>query len=415
MTAHASAVADVLVIGGGPAGSTTAARLAERGHRVLLLESGTAGQPKACGELLTPRAVAAAAELGVSLDGFHRVDYVRLTEDDRSVSTRWPNHPDFGDHAVVAPRPQFDERLRRRAADAGATVLSRHAATAPIVERGFVRGAAVTGPAHEPLEMRAAYTVVADGANSRFGRELGTFRRRSWPYALAHRAVYRSALHGAPEAELVLDLHDRAGTRITGYGWMFPRGNGTVNVGALMMSTAPSFQVVKPAHVLERLIDDHGPRWQLEGEPAEPAAGGRIPLGHAVGPTAGPTWLVVGDAAAAANPMSGAGIEYAMETGMAAAEVIDEALTTGTAAALQRYPKLLDERCGAYFKVGRLANRLLGRPTMAKRLAWLSTAGGPFSAAFVRITANELRPGHLGAAELTYRIGRALSLVAPES
>lgn len=415
MTAHASAVADVLVIGGGPAGSATAARLADRGHHVVLLEAGAPDRPKACGELLTPRAVAAAEGLDVALDGFHRVGYVRLTEDGRSASTRWPSHPAFGDQAVVAPRAELDERLRRRAADAGATVLTGHAATAPIVERGFVRGATVTGPDQEPVEMRAAYTVVADGANSRFGRALGTFRRRTWPYALAHRAVYRSALHDSPEAELVLDLHDRAGTRITGYGWMFPRGDGTVNVGALMMSTSPSFQVVKPAHLLDRVVDQHGARWQLDGDPIEQGAGGRIPLGHAVGPTAGPTWLVVGDAAAAGNPMSGAGIEYAIETGTAAADVIDEALTAGTSAALQRYPKLLHERCGAYFKVGRLANRLLGRPTLAKRLAWLSTAGGPFSAAFVRITANELRPGHLGAAELTYRVGRALSLVAPES
>lgn len=415
MTAHPSAVADVLVIGGGPAGSAAASRLAGRGHRVLLLESGPAGRPKACGELLTPRAVASTAQLGVSLAGFHRVGHVRLTEDGRSASARWPSHPELVDYAVVAPRAQLDELLRASAAGAGATVLTNHAATAPIVERGFVRGAYVTAPDGTSVDMRATYTVVADGANSRFGRALGTFRRRTWPHALAHRAVYRSALHDTSEIELVLDLHDRAATRITGYGWMFPRGDGTVNVGALMMSTSPSFQVVNPVHLLERLIDEHGARWQLDGDPVEQAAGGRIPLGHAVSPTAGPTFLVVGDAAAAANPMSGAGIEYAIETGLTAADVIDEALTTGTAASLQRYPKLLDEHCGAYFKVGRLANRLLGRPTLAKRLAQLTTAGGPFSAAFVRITSNELRPGHLGVAEATYRLGRALSLVAPDS
>lgn len=404
---------DVLVIGGGPAGAAAANRLAGQGHDVLLLESG--GRPKACGELLTPRAVAAVAKLDASLEGFHSVGYVRLTEGTRSTSTRWPAHPYYGDQAVVAPRALLDSRLRERAAEAGATVLVGHSATAPIVERGFVRGATVSAPDGTSREVRAAYIVVADGANSRFGRALGTFRRRTWPYALAHRAIYRSALHDAPETELVLDLHDRAGNRITGYGWMFPRGDGTANIGVLMMSTSTTFQVVNPAHLLERLVDDHGARWQLDGDPVEQAAGGRIPLGHAVSPTAGPTFLVAGDAAGAANPMSGAGIEYAVETGLAAAEVIDEALATRTAAALQRYPKLLDERSGTYFKVGRLANRLLGRPTLAKRLAWLTTTGGLPSGAFVRITSDELRPGHLGAAEATYRLGRALSMVAPDA
>ena len=113
----------------------------------------------------------------------------------------------------------------------------------------------------------------------------------------------------------------------------------------------------------------HGERWHLDGAPVSPPAGGRIPLGASVGPEAGPTYLVVGDAIGAANPMSGAGIEYAVETGLLAAEVIDDALRTGTSASLQRYPQLLAERYAAYHKVGRLADRLLGQPPIMRRVA----------------------------------------------
>src|SRR5690606_25916509 len=156
------------------------------------------------------------------------------------------------------------------------------------------------------------------------------------------------------------DLADRAGTPITGYGWMFPRGDGTANVGVLMMSTSPSFRVVNPFHLLERFVDDNAGRWHLRGDPVRPPAGGRIPLGGSVRPAAGPTYLVVGDAAGTANPLSGAGIEYALESGALAGRVLDEALRTGQPAELQRYPKLIDDRYGRYYRFGRVADRLLG-------------------------------------------------------
>jgi flavin-dependent dehydrogenase len=301
-----------------------------------------------------------------------------------------------------------------RAEAAGASVLRGHDAVAPIVDRGFVRGAHVSRADGSTVEMRATYTVVADGANSRFGRALGTHRQPTWPSALAHRAIYASSLHDAAESEFVLDLTDRAGTPITGYGWMFPRGDGTVNVGVLMMSTSPSFQVVKPAHLLEQFVADHAKRWHLTGQPLHQPAGGRIPLGVSVGPAAGPTSLVVGDAVAAANPLSGAGIEYAIETGLLAAGVLDEALSSGNAAALQRYPQLLDERYGSYFRVGRLVDRVMGRPSVARQATRLAAARPSLASAFLRIASNQLRPHHPGATEFAFRLAKAASAVTPE-
>ena len=417
MTAPDEAV-DVLVVGAGPAGAAVAAALADNGHRVVVVDRAAAPGEKACGELITPRAVVALDRCGVPhgrLGEFHSISHVRLTTGSGSATTRWPTHDLYPDHAFVAPRERFDQLLVDRAVEAGATVLRGHDATAPIVDRGFVHGAHVTRDDGSSIEIRAAYTVVADGANSRFGRALGTYRQPTWPSALAHRAIFPSALHDAAEIEIVLDLDDRAGTPITGYGWMFPRGDGTANVGVLMMSTSPSFRVVQPAHLLERLVADNGARWHLTGDPVHPPAGGRIPLGASVGPAAGPTYLVVGDAAGAANPLSGAGIEYAIETGVLAGSVLDEALRAGHGASLQRYPRLLDERYGPYFKVGRLVDRLLGRPGVARRVANTAASRPAFARTLVRITSNSLRPGRPGAAELAYRIGAAITSVAPDA
>lgn len=416
MTAPDGAV-DVLVVGAGPAGAAAAATLAGRGHSVVVVDRDDGPGGKPCGELVTPRAVTAFARCGVTDDElarFHRITHVRLTTDRSTTSTRWPHHDAYPAHGYVAPRPELDEMLVAVAVERGATVLRNHDASAPVVDRGFVRGAHVTDPDGRPFELRAAFTVVADGANSRFGRSLGTYREPDWPWALAHRAVHRSALHDAAEVELVLDLHDRAGTPISGFGWLFPRGDGTVNVGVLILSTSPSFRVINPVHLLDGFVADHGARWHLDPDPVEPGAGGRLPLGTSVGPTAGPTYVVVGDAAGAANPMSGAGIEYAVETGALAGEVLDEALRSGTSTALQRYPQLLDDRYGSYYQVGRLVDRFVGRPSVSRRVASFASSRPSAARSVVRLAGNQLRGHYPGATELAYRVGRALTLVAPD-
>lgn len=413
-----SAAVDVLVVGAGPAGSAAAATVAAHGHSVVVVDRAASPLGKACGELVTPRAIVALNQCGIPparLDAFHSVSHVRLTTAAHTVSTRWPTHDDYPDHAVVVPRERLDQLLVDRATASGATVLRGYEATAPIVVRGFVRGAHLNQPDGSSIELRAAYTVVADGANSRFGRALGTHRLPTWPSALAQRTVFASSLHDAAEVELVLDLTDRAGTPITGYGWMFPRGDGTVNVGVLMLSTSPSFRVVNPVHLLDQLVADNARRWHLSGDGLRPPAGGRIPLGTSVGPAAGPTYLVVGDAAGAANPLSGAGIEYAIETGMLAGGVLDEALRSGNAAALQRYPKLLSDRYGSYYKVGRLVDRFLGRPAVVRSVMGAASSRPAFASAFVRLAGNELRSRYPGATEFAYRVGKALTVVLPDS
>ncbi|HUF97126.1 MAG TPA: geranylgeranyl reductase family protein [Ilumatobacter sp.] len=432
MTAgHPAATADVVVVGGGPAGATAAIQLARVGRRVIIVERSVAAH-KPCGGLLTPRAVASLHRLQVSPPaGAHRIDHVRFTfqtdgehhvggrAELPSTSVRWPADPDSADHALVVARPELNRRLLDEAVRLGVQLLDGHTATAPIVERGFVRGAQVTDIAGTSFEIRATYIIVADGANSRFGRALGTFRRPSWPLAVAQRAIFRSTLHDASEIELVAGLRDRAGTPVTGYGFMFPGGDDTVTVGTVVMSTSPSFQVINMQRLLDQVIADHGERWQLDSasiqHPVVANAGGRIPTGSSVGPQAGPTFLVVGDAAGASNPLSGAGIEYAIETGVIAGDVVAEALTGGSATALQQYPKAVQARYGTYFKVGRLTTRILGNPSVHRRLAKTAATSPSAAAAYLRFGGNQLRPGRLGPAELAYRTGRAISRVAPDA
>ncbi len=147
MTAHPSATADVLVIGGGPAGSAAAAQLAQRGHSVILVERDVLPRADRFGALISPRALAALRQLELGdLEPFHHVRHVRLTYAGKSTSTGWPSHPEYPAYAAVAARDVFDHRLLQAAEAEGVTVFRGHEATDPIIERGFARGADITAP-----------------------------------------------------------------------------------------------------------------------------------------------------------------------------------------------------------------------------------------------------------------------------
>lgn len=416
MTGPLAADVDVLVVGGGPAGLAAAIELARRDRRVVVVDRGAPTDGPAV--MLSPRGVVAVRRLGREVtDRFHVVERLRLStfDTDRTVAVGWPATRDIADPGVVAGRVELVELLGALAAEVGVVFMSGFDAVAPIVDRGFVRGAHVRDHSSRTSEVRATYTVVADGPNSPFGRLLGTFREPTWPFAVAEAAEFDSPFASAPEAEIVIGVTDRIGIPIAGYGWMLPTGRSKVNVGVTLLSTSPSFHVTNPVHLLDRFVDNQRHRWQLG--PAEPTGrrgGGRIPMGVSVGPLAGPTYVLVGDAAGAANPLTAMGIDTALETGIMAGDVIGEAIESDSAAALQQYPKLIEARFGSYYKSARLTTRLLGQPAVARRVFSAMTGRRSIAEGTIRIATQHLR-GARGGPEFAYRIGRALTTFAPDA
>jgi co-chaperonin GroES (HSP10) len=92
-----------------------------------------------------------------------------------------------------------------------------------------VDGQGVRADVIHSQEIHARYVIVADGSNSRFGRALGAARDRSYPQGMAIRGYYESPMHDDPWIESALDVRDRNGASMPGYGWIFPVGNGTIN------------------------------------------------------------------------------------------------------------------------------------------------------------------------------------------
>ncbi len=409
--------ADVLVIGAGPAGSAAAHWLAAQGHDVVVVERRAFPRSKACGDVLTPRAVQQLHDLGLgaAVERWHRTDGVRLVNRGRSRELDWPRHPQLPRWGLVVRRRELDEVLAEHARWAGARLLHGHDAVEPVVERGFVRGAVTRSDAGLD-QVVAPYLVVADGANSTFGRALGTFRTRGWPYAAAVRSYWPSRRHDEDRVELHLDLTDRAGNALPGYGWVAPVGDGTVNVGIGLLSTARDFRSTNVAHLLDAFADELTDAWGIRrGGATGVVRVGRVPMGSSVQPTAGPSFVVVGDAAGAASPFTGTGVEAALETGRLAATVVHHALVEAGPTALQRYPGLVAQRFGEQDHSGRLIARLLGRPAAMRQLAAAAVRSDVVARAWLRLATGELRPDHLGLPEVGAGAARALLKVAPDA
>jgi geranylgeranyl reductase family protein len=409
---------DVLVVGAGPSGAAAAFWLASRGRRVVVVERKRFPRDKTCGDGLTPRAVRQLHDMDLAerLEGFQRFDGLRSMGHGITLELAWPEHPDFPPFGYVVRRRELDQMVADQAVKAGAAVWHGAEAVAPLVDGGLLAGALVrrsdTGRT-EPV--RARYLVVADGANSRFGRALGTARDRSFPLGMAIRGYFTSPYHDERWIESHLDLRDRSGNHLPGYGWIFPVGDGTVNVGVGLLSTFHGWKHVNTSHLMEAFCETAPARWGLSAATATGApTGGRLPTGGSVLPRVGPTFVVVGDAAGFVNPFNGEGISVAYETGRLAADAIDLALATGDGLALATYDTRLREVYGLYFKTARAFVRAIGNPAVMRELTRVGMRSRTLMEWVLRIMANLLRPDEVGPAEAAYRALAALVRFAPE-
>ena len=363
---------DVLVVGGGPGGAAAAYYLARQGLDVTVVDKSSFPREKVCGDGLTPRSVAALLHMGIDTDDprFERVKGLRVYSRRDVIELPWPELSSWPDYGLVMPRDEFDHLLIQRALKAGARLQERTEAVEPTLRGGWVTGARVR-PAQEkdaePTEIRARFTIAADGAASRFARTTGVRRDESRPLGIAARRYYRTAYHPGPWFESWLDLWE-GDLLLPGYGWLFPVAGGRINLGAGLLNTFKGFKQISAQRLFDAFAAMLPDRWEISAEAAEgKLLSGPLPMGLNRVPLVVPGMMLIGDAAGAVNPFNGEGIAYAMETGEVAADLVHESLVKDRPGIAMMYPAVLRERYGDYFRIGRGFAKIIGRPAIMGR------------------------------------------------
>ena len=232
---------DVLVVGAGPAGSAAAAWAARSGRDVVLADAAVFPRDKACGDGLTPRAIAELDALGLGdwVRGHARNRGLRAAGFGHQWELPWPGGR-FPDHGSAVPRTELDARIRQVALDSGAVPLDL--ARAVDVERDGDRVSGVVFELADDTRVTVAcrHLVVADGVRSPLGRVLGREWHRDTAYGVAARSYLRSGRSHDEWISSHLELRGTEGELLSGYGWVFPLGRaaGEVNLGVGTLATA---------------------------------------------------------------------------------------------------------------------------------------------------------------------------------
>jgi menaquinone-9 beta-reductase len=410
--------ADVIVVGAGPAGATTAFYLAQSGLDVLLLEKSRFPREKVCGDGLTPRAVKSLVGMGISVseqDGWVRNKGLRVIGAGQRLELAWPELSSYPGFGVVRTRHDLDEALARRAEQAGARLIEGVTVTGPVRHErsGRIRGVIARPDGGEERSYAARVVVAADGNSSRLSVSMGLRKRDDRPLGVAVRTYYTSPRHNDDYLESWLDLWD--GDRLLpGYGWIFGMGDGTSNIGLGLLNTSAAFGHTDYHALLRKWLKGMPAEWGFtEENRAAPIRGAALPMGFNRTPQYHQGLLLAGDAAGMVNPFNGEGIAYAMESGEILARTIVQALARGRGAETERvlagYPHALSQEYGGYYTLGRVFVKLIGKPSFM-RFATKHGMSRPALMRFaLRLLANLTDPG----GDATDRLVNGLSRLAP--
>ena len=378
---------DVVIVGAGPAGTSAAVWARRAGLETVLVDRAAHGRDKCCGDGLTTLALRELSRLGLQpsqLDSWMQVNtaWVR-TPQGRIIGLPLPGGR--GQFAAVCSRAQLDSALVDRAVASDADVRLG------VAFEGFAdanqRASTVSVRLSDGSRIRTRFVVAADGVYSavRKALDIGPSRYRGdWH---AFRGYLRASGQAAADMWVWFEPD-----LLPGYAWSFPLGDGRINVGFGVprdavghgssngTGTLDGSQIAaiwsgltERAHIAE-MLGSHEPDGPTRAWPI-PARLGELSLAQG-------RVLICGDAAAAADPLTGEGIGQALQMGRMAAAAISNGGPPHSVAA--RYERSARAEFGLDHRLARSLSRILAHERLAEAALRLVDVSGWTRSQFAR-------------------------------
>lgn len=364
---------EVIIVGGGPAGTATATHLAKTGRSVLLLDRENFPRDKPCGEFYSPPVRGLLTDLGVYEEvvsaGAHPVPGAMVyTRDGQSFGSALTEvaHPWAAEGGFSLERRVLDNLLWKNAARCGVD------ARQGVSLRGLLHDEAgrICGVRTSSGEFRAPLVVGADGGRSRVAREMGVVRplRHLQKIALvAHYSRVREKKDAPPSP---VEMHLGADDTVCGYG---PGPFGSANVTIVVPEReARAIASVGAENYADRLLATHFPKIDKR---LERTTRSKLrtwgTFGHWTKTPIADGALLVGDAAAFVDPFTGEGVYFALRSAEMAAETINAALRSGDTSVqgLRSYARARQAELLPKYVVCSLVERAVHTPRLIAHVA----------------------------------------------
>lgn len=381
---------DVVIVGAGPGGSTVGYYLAKQGLDVLLLDKADFPRDKTCGDGLTPRALTILEDMGLLSEllplgsRLNRVEIASATG--QTVEAPFPGKNGRPGYTLIVPRLTLDDTLRSHAIAHGAQFQSQVRVTG--VEAN-TKGVKITGKCSGgSFSATARVAVVATGASIPLLQQMGLLKKMP-TVALAARAYFEEVKGLSDCMQLSF-----AGVPLPGYGWVFPLRHGAANIGAGIFpwGLAGRGMSRNTRQAFDRFIQNPQLKEMLAGaRRVGPVKSYPLRMDFLTAPTYAERTLLVGEATGLVNPLTGEGIDYALESGKVAAEHLLRLLATDDLS-LQRlaeYDPLLRRRFQRLFRVCSLTRDLFVNPLLINLMVRLAARRPDLKMTLIRIAFGE--------------------------
>lgn len=360
---------DIIIVGGGPAGSSCAIKLANTGMKVALLEKAVFPRDKTCGDALSVDVINQLEMLSVGLPIEFATMQNKIASYGVKIFSPDHNHIDIPfiykgkkSHGFISPRYDFDNLLFQHAKQhKDITVVENCSVTNVQIHTDYVE----VETTDKQIKYTGKMVIGADGAHSIVSKCVGDIKVEKEHYSAGLRVYYENVSHFHEENYIELHFFKDI---LPGYLWVFPLADNKANVGIGMLSSTVSKKKVNLKEVMVNLLQTHPHLKERfkDAKPLETIKGYGLPLGSKKRNISGERFLLTGDAAALIDPFSGEGIANAIRSGRVAAEHCMQCVKANdfSAAFNKKYDTEIYRRMWNEFKISRTLQNVVRYPVL---------------------------------------------------